>query len=138
MAQSTPPPSPGPAGRNRRRHERIVLDGITLEVIRVGLTSRLPVSAATPAPNLAISLLDLSSGGFRVTTWGALAKGDRVVVKIKFPGGGKEISARAVVKRAAPVKLDGRDGFDVGCEFVDLDTNERIRLREMGKGGNQA
>lgn len=131
---STPPPSP--AGRNRRRYERLAVDGISLELVKVGLTTRLPSSPAMPTRNLAIALLDLSSGGFRFITWGALVKGDRVVARIKFPGGAKELSARAVVKRSSPIKVDGRDAFEVGCEFVDLDDADRILLREMSaKGG---
>lgn len=131
-----PPSSPGPGGRNRRRYERLVVEGIQLELVKVGLTARLPSSPVMPVRNLAIALLDLSSGGFRVAASAGLLKGDRVVVRIKFPGEGKDLSARAVVKRSSPIKLDGKDAFDVGCEFVDLDDEDRIRLREMsGKGG---
>ncbi len=130
----TSPPQQ-PSGRNRRRFDRVAIDGITLELLRVGFTSRLPVSAATPSPNLAITLLDLSGGGIRLHTWAPLSKGDRVVVKIRIPGIKRELSARAVVKWAKPAQVDGKNVYEVGAEFVDLESADRLKLMELGKGG---
>jgi len=128
-------PPQQPSGRNRRRFDRVAIDGITLEIVRVGFTSRLPVSAATPAPNLAMGLLDLSGGGLRLLTWAPLNKGDRVVVKIRLPGVKKELSARAVIKWAKAAQVEGKNVFEVGAEFVDLLSAVQLKLMELGKGG---
>ncbi|HLG41774.1 MAG TPA: PilZ domain-containing protein [Planctomycetota bacterium] len=128
-------PPQQPSGRNRRRFDRVAIDGITLELVRVGFTARLPVSAATPAPNLAMGLLDLSGGGVRLLTWAPLSKGDRVVVKIRIPGVKRELSARAVIKWAKAAQVDGKNVFEVGAEFLDLETGDRLKLMELGKGG---
>ena len=68
-------------------------------------------------------------------TWAALSRGDRVVVKLRLPGVKREVSARAVVKWGKPAQVDGKDAFEIGAEFVDLDSEDRLRLMELGRGG---
>lgn len=122
---------PGRSGINRRRHYRVAPEGAKLEVFRVGMTARVRTSAASPTPNLATRLLDVSGGGVRLISWVPLNKRDKVRVKLKIPSWKNELTASAIVKWAKPVQEDNKEQYEVGAEFTDLSSEDRIRLHEL-------
>lgn len=127
--------SDGRPPKNRRRYDRVALEGVTLEVVRVAFVGKLPLWVTTPNPNVAVRLLDVGGGGFRMIGWASMNKGDRMIVKLTVQGWKTPLAARARVVRSTPIEMDGREYYEVASEFVDVDAEDRIRLMELRNRG---
>lgn len=126
---------PARQGPNRRRYVRVLIEGVLLEVVRVGITRRLPVAVGGNPKNLALKMVDLSGGGFSMLTWAPLTKGDRLIVKLRVPSWNGEIATPAVIKWTKENEHQGKKCFEAGAEFVDLPSRDRFRLMELKDSG---
>jgi len=120
-------------GPERRRARRISIEGVQAEVMKVGLTNRIATSAIHPTPNIAIQLLDLSSGGMRILSWADMNVRERVIVKFSMSILSRKFSCRGLVKWKKPVQVQDKSLFELGIEYIDLPQEDRILLRQMEK-----
>ncbi len=129
------PEQPSPrTGPERRRAKRIPIQGVTVEVMKVGMTQRVPMTAANPNPNLALSLLDLSSGGLRILSWADLNVKERVIVKLAIAAlTGRKFNCRGMVKWKKQVQMQEKPAYEMGIEYIDMPQEDRILLRELEK-----
>jgi hypothetical protein len=126
-------PNPQRSGPERRRSKRIpVVPGIQLDVMKIGMTVRIPATAVQPNPNIALALLDLSSGGMRILSWADLNIKERVIVKFSIPQIiSKKFNCRGMVKWKKPVQVQEKPCFELGIEYIDMPAEDKIRLREL-------
>lgn len=120
-------------GPERRRSKRISIVGVVAEVMKVGLTQRIATSASQPTPNIAIQLLDLSSGGMRILSWADLNIRERVIVKFSVGALSRKFSCRGMIKWKKPVQVEEKALFELGIEYIDLPQEDRILLRQLEK-----
>ena len=95
----------------RRRAVRHPVDMRPTSALQLRGTSFEPVAFSA-------IISDLSAGGLR------LQVGDQLELAFGTPSGGAELRLRLTVVRAAR----GRDGWDIGCQFVEPSATEREQI----------
>lgn len=75
-------------------------------------------------------IIDLSTGGLRLTTKAELEMFDHLELTFGTPSGGSELRLRVTVVRAAPPRsID--DAWEIGCQLIEPSAIERAQIVEF-------
>lgn len=126
-------PVPKRSGPERRRSKRIPLEGVQVQVMKVGMTERIPSSTLQPTPNIAVQLLDLSGGGLKIVSWADMNYKERVIIHLQVGALNRSFNCRGIVKWKKPFPANEKACFELGIEYIDMPSEDRILLRELEK-----